>query len=110
MAASTDGAYDPKTAPQWAAHIISQYGVRAFYASWPWRTLALRTSALHHYECELCRKRGLYSPCEAVHHIKPIKIAPELAMEPSNLMCLCAACHSEIHGKIQKALLTPERW
>lgn len=31
-----------------------------------------------------------------VHHIKAVRVAPELAFDPSNLICVCASCHTKI--------------
>lgn len=32
-----------------------------------------------------------------VHHIKPLRDAPELALDLANLVSLCDACHDEAH-------------
>lgn len=44
--------------------------------------------------CQDCLEAGLTSPANEVHHIKKLREAPELRLEPSNVMCLCKACHS----------------
>jgi 5-methylcytosine-specific restriction endonuclease McrA len=28
-----------------------------------------------------------------VHHIKPVRLAPDLALDPDNLVTLCRSCH-----------------
>lgn len=35
-------------------------------------------------------------PSAEVHHIVPLRVAPELAFEPTNLVALCVACHAEV--------------
>lgn len=32
-----------------------------------------------------------------VHHIRPLRDAPELALDLANLVSLCDACHDEAH-------------
>lgn len=78
-----------------------------FYSTVAWR--ATRKQALDRDmgECQLCAKEGRYEtdyagrphPVRAtmVHHIVPIKVAPEKALELDNLMSLCDACHERMH-------------
>lgn len=57
--------------------------------------------------CVWCRQAGRYAhdrkgrrvPVLAtmVHHIKPLKEYPELALDLSNLVSLCDRCHDEAH-------------
>lgn len=78
-----------------------------FYSTVAWR--ATRKQALDRDigECQLCAKEGRYEtdcagrphPVRAtmVHHIVPLKVAPEKALELDNLMSLCDACHERMH-------------
>lgn len=60
-----------------------------------------------HGECVMCARAGRYVRDRAgrlcrpratmVHHIKPIKEHPELALSLDNLMSLCDQCHDEMH-------------
>ena len=50
-----------------------------------------------HPLCEECLTRGVYSPTEQVHHIKPISEGGTHARE--NLMALCQSCHAKIHAE-----------
>ena len=77
-----------------------------FYKTSAWlkaRALALQRD---HYICQeclrLCEQGKLIRPRAAtmVHHIKPRKLYPELALVLSNLESLCNTCHER---------LTPER-
>ena len=55
---------------------------------WP----ALRQAARRRddWKCVQCGHRGRIE----VDHIRPVRDAPELAFELSNLQCLCRQCHS----------------
>ena len=78
-----------------------------FYSTWAWR--AVRQKALERdlFECVLCAREGRYAlsgagrivPVRAtmVHHIKPRKEYPELALVLDNLMSLCDSCHERMH-------------
>ena len=78
-----------------------------FYSTWAWR--AARRLALERDmgECQLCAQEGRYEldsagrmhPVRAtmVHHKRPIKEAPELALDLDNLVSLCDACHERMH-------------
>lgn len=47
--------------------------------------------------CEMCKRKGLVTPAEEVHHIKPL--AQGGTNDEENLMSLCKVCHSEITAK-----------
>jgi 5-methylcytosine-specific restriction endonuclease McrA len=79
-----------------------------FYGSAEWQELAERARDRQHNECQRCKARGYYSPCEAVHHIMYVKQHPELALSIENLECLCRACHEEEHKN--KKFMNIERW
>ncbi len=49
--------------------------------------------------CEDCEAMGVVVPAVDVHHVEPIAEAPELRLEPSNLIALCKGCHRVRHGK-----------
>jgi len=58
-----------------------------------WRRLS-RALRRAHPVCQRCDQDLTYD----VHHVRTIEEAPHLAYDPSNLMCLCRACHAEVHG------------
>lgn len=78
-----------------------------FYSTGAWR--AARQLALDRDsgECQLCLREGRWEldsagrlhPVRAtmVHHKRPIKEAPELALDLDNLVSLCDACHERMH-------------
>lgn len=51
--------------------------------------------------CESCERIGLVEVATMVHHIKPISQGGK-ALEYSNLMSLCEACHDKKHSKNSK--------
>ncbi len=61
-----------------------------------WKRIRDNYAAAHPL-CEECLKRGVYSPTEQVHHIKPISEGGTHARE--NLMALCQSCHAKIHAE-----------
>lgn len=38
--------------------------------------------------CQVCG-----NPYDQVHHVVPVRVAPYLACDPENLVCLCEECH-----------------
>lgn len=89
--------------------IIKANDMRRFYGSWEWRSLAARARTLQHNECQRCKARGLYVPCDIVHHKKYVKEFPELALTLENLECLCKDCH-ELEHMNERSFLNEERW
>lgn len=68
-----------------------------FYHSSKWlrkRELILRRDG---YRCQECKRYGRIRQASTVHHIKHLEDYPELALVSSNLISLCAACHSKSH-------------
>ena len=47
--------------------------------------------------CQRCRHFGRLVKSEHVHHIKPL--AEGGSNDPSNLICLCHRCHSQVHAE-----------
>lgn len=85
-----------------------KYGKQAdpFYLSGAWRQAREQALIRDLYLCQECLRRverGLQlRPRHAtmVHHIKPRKLYPELALSLDNLESLCNTCHER---------MTPER-
>lgn len=50
-----------------------------------------------HPFCEICGMEGKVVKAEQVHHVIPISEGG--THSPSNLMALCASCHSTIHAR-----------
>lgn len=64
----------------------------AFYVSTPWRRLRVYKLILTPF-CERCLPDLEYAT--EVHHIKEVKINPELRLDIENLESLCKSCHSK---------------
>ncbi|SET55818.1 HNH endonuclease [Natronincola peptidivorans] len=95
---------------------IIEGNVRKFYKSIEWIKKRAEILLRDNNECQKCKKKGLFSLAECVHHIKHLKSHPELALTDSNLISLCNACHNEEHPeklkKIEpkKKFSNEERW
>lgn len=61
-----------------------------------WQRIRERYVASHPL-CEACRKNGVLTPTEEVHHILPLSHGG--THDEHNLMALCKACHSAISAK-----------
>ena len=78
-----------------------------FYGTDVWQRARGRALERDLWRCVWCRKAGRYTidrrgrripvPATLVHHIKPLKEYPELALELCNLVSLCDKCHDEAH-------------
>ena len=93
--------------------LIGSDNLHAFYASKAWQRAAAGARVDQHNECQRCKAKGIYKPCNVVHHKKYVKMFPEFALSSDNLECLCFECHEEEHGRgfgCSKEPLTPERW
>jgi 5-methylcytosine-specific restriction endonuclease McrA len=56
-----------------------------------WKVVRLAVKRRDNFCCVKCGKAGQQLE---VDHIKPVREAPELAFEMSNLQSLCKSCHS----------------
>lgn len=69
-----------------------------FYSTPEW--IAVRDAAKKRdgNRCTRCGTPASRSVRILVHHIVPLKHAPNLALDIQNLVCLCDACHNKAHG------------
>ena len=87
------------------AFVMQEYA-KDFYFSTAWRSC--RESYLKQARglCELCLKRGMYTPADTVHHIKHITPNnindPSITLNTDNLMALCRDCHAEMHKGVRR--------
>ncbi len=61
-----------------------------------WRKVRARYVREHPF-CEECMKRGVLTPAEHVHHIRPLGEGG--THDAENLMSLCRRCHAAIHAR-----------
>ena len=95
-----------------------------FY-DWPeWEQVRNDVLKLDNMECQLCKQRRRYRRPALVHHVKHLKVRPDLALsvvDPETgerqLLSVCRGCHEELHpermrrkGSLCVSLLTQERW
>lgn len=101
--------YTPAELMAWIPQLIAQNNLHAFYISKAWLHLRADVLKEQHYECQLCKQKGLYVPAATVHHIRTVRRVPWLALTKSNLLAVCEECHYEIHHK-KKVQWDDERW
>jgi len=95
----------------WINKLIHYHNIKAFYNCTLWEHLRVEVLMDQHNECQLCKSKGLFEVAVTVHHIKYVRLHPELALTKDNLMSLCKECHYEIHHKHEpKPQLNKERW
>lgn len=93
----------------WINKLIKDDNLKVFYNSALWEHVREEVLIEQHYECQVCKEKGLYTPAVTVHHIKYLRLHPELALTKSNLKAVCDICHYEIHHQ-PKIQLNIERW
>lgn len=101
---------------------LIQTGREAAFYSWTeWEHLRLEVLKLDHFECQTCKRRGRYRRASIVHHVKHLKVRPDLALsvwdgKERQLVSLCKRCHEEEHPESQRPFarkkppVTEERW
>lgn len=62
-----------------------------------WQSMRKAVLRRDKYLCVDCKRYGRLTQATTVHHVKHYDEHPELALEPSNLVSLCAACHNKRH-------------
>ena len=101
--------YSPQELTAWIPQLIARNDLHAFYISKAWLHLRAEVLRQQHYECQMCRAKGLFVPADTVHHIRTVRRAPWLALDKSNCTALCNECHYEIHHR-HKPKWNDERW
>lgn len=75
---------------------------KKFYRSQAWVSTRNAYFNLRHGLCERCKRKGIYTAGEIVHHIKPLTPAnidiPAIALGFDNLELLCRQCHADMHA------------
>ena len=105
--------------------LIAQGREHEFY-DWPeWRRepdgIRHQVLRLDRWECQCCKRKGRYRKAVIVHHVKHLKVRPDLALsifdgEDRQLESVCKSCHEDYHPEsqrqklLQKPPVTEERW
>jgi 5-methylcytosine-specific restriction protein A len=84
-----------KQEAQWYNRYERDPATKKRYGS-AWRQIRNQFIAAHPL-CERCKEHGTLTPAEQVHHIVPLSLGG--THDESNLMSLCASCHSEITAR-----------
>lgn len=98
-----------------------QTDIHLFYTWSKWIRVRQQVLEIDKYECQDCKKHGIYTKATTVHHNQYVRRHPEQALEIyykfqgkqyRNLISLCHDCHENRHGrsKPRRELLTEERW
>lgn len=69
----------------------------SFYDSAAWKRKRAQVLRRDKYMCQDCKRYGRMREAVEVHHIQHLEDAPELALDASNLVSLCKACHRKRH-------------
>ncbi|UII56702.1 HNH endonuclease [Cytobacillus spongiae] len=88
--------------------LLNEGNIVKFYNCRKWRKLSKRIQKRDNYECQKCKRRGKYSKGKNVHHIRELKVVPELAYAEDNLETLCISCHNEEHPEKLEGFKKPE--
>ena len=119
----------PDALRRWIPALVRANRLYRFYKTPEFLHLRPDVIAAAHGECEDCRAKSPseVTPATCVHHDKPVKLFPELALswywidnkgrKHKQLWALCEDCHNRRHdrfgygpGKPVSLPLTPERW
>ena len=119
---------------EWIKELIKKDELWKFYKSEQWLRLKQEVLEENHYECRICRNRGVVKRYDVdkdgqkrllstVHHVQWLKKYPELALsktytwkgkEYPNLIPVCKACHNKCHKekgyRKPKEFWQSERW
>lgn len=70
---------------------------KEFCKTLAWKKMREKILRRDGYRCVDCRRYGRVTEATTVHHIQHYDEHPELALDPSNLISLCASCHNAKH-------------
>ena len=108
---------------KWINKLIEANELWKFYKSIEFRHLKEEVLIEQHYECQECKKKGIITKANTVHHVQFVRKHPELALSKyytykgkqyKNLIAVCPACHNKLHPEKskfkKKKILNEERW
>lgn len=101
--------------------LIAEDKLDKFYTSRSWRKVRAIAFKQYHYECQECKRNKRLTvlghpdrPLRAGevigigHHKKPLKLYPELALNPNNIEPVCWNCHNAIEKSAENEAVTEE--
>lgn len=105
-----------KEVDAWIRGLIAADNLHAFYISTAWKKLSKEVLREQHYECQVCKAKGIYKKATTVHHKFYVRLFPMYALSKFvngkiNLIAICEECHYEEHHKKEpKGFTNIERW
>ena len=78
----------------------------SLYHSQAWQAVRTQVLARDGYRCQVCKRAGRLTPATTVHHLKSVRQAPNLKLDPANLETICRACHNAEHTERAQAIKT----
>ena len=94
---------------KWIQDLIAQDSLWKFYKSKEFMKVKTNVLKRQHYECQVCRDRGIITRATTVHHVQFVRTHPELALSEyyidengekhRNLLAVCKSCHNKIHAE-----------
>jgi 5-methylcytosine-specific restriction endonuclease McrA len=78
--------------------------IEKFYGTEKWKRKRAAILARDKYQCQICKRYGRTRQATEVHHIVHLEDDPSRALDGSNLISLCKACHNAQHPEKQKEL------
>lgn len=103
--------------------LIAEGREEEFYWTRTWKKKAHEVRILDRNECQHCKAKGKYRRGYIVHHVKPLRERPDLALsiwdpetEERQLVTICKDCHEAEHPESLKQFapknlpITEERW
>lgn len=91
---------------KWIRELIDQDALWKFYKSKEFVKLKNSVLKKQHYECQVCRDKGIITRADTVHHVQYVREHPELALSEyyyfdgkqyKNLIAVCKSCHNKLH-------------
>lgn len=70
---------------------------KKFYNSKVWKRKRLYILKRDGYLCQRCKGYGKNKEANVVHHLHEVEDRPELKLNNSNLISVCASCHNKLH-------------
>ena len=88
---------DKDTVAKWVTGLIARDRVDLFYKNAAWLRTRAEVLRDNHYECQMCKAKGVLTEANTVHHMQELRKRPDLALCRDNLMPVCPDCHYQIH-------------
>ena len=76
--------------------------IEKFYGTEKWKRKRAAILARDKYQCQICKRYGRMRQATEVHHIVHLEDDPSRALDASNLISLCRACHAAQHPEKMK--------